>query len=103
MSRGPGGGAAWRIAIKYFLAVALTTLFVMLYVWQNIEVVKTGIECRELGKKERRLLDERNRLLYLIERYRRMEIVEEHARMNGLRTMRPGDFAVMAVRKTDVE
>ncbi len=75
----------------------------MFYVWQNIEVVKIGIECRDLGEKERRLLDERDRLRYRIERYRRMEIVEEHARMNGLRPIRPGDFAVMAVKETDVE
>lgn len=75
----------------------------MFYVWQNIEVVKIGIECRDLGERERRLLDERDRLRYLIERYRRMEIVEEHARRNGLRPIRPGDFAVMAVKKTDVE
>ncbi len=75
----------------------------MFYVWQNIEVVKIGIECRDLGEKERRLLDERDRLRYLIERYRRMEIVEAHARMNGLRPIRPGDFAVMAVKDTDVE
>jgi hypothetical protein len=75
----------------------------MFYVWQNIEVVKIGIECRQLGERERRLLDERDRLRYLIERYRRMELVEEHARMSGLRPLRPGDMAIMAVKETNVE
>lgn len=83
--------------------VFFMTLFVMFYVWQNIEVVKIGIECRHHGERERRLLDEQDRLRYAIERYRRMEAVEEHARMNGLRPIRPGDFAVMAVKERNVE
>ena len=79
------------------------TFFVMLYVWQNIEVVKIGIECRRLGERERHLLDERDRLRYEIERYRRMGAVEDYARKNGLRPLRPGDRAVMAVRENDAE
>ncbi|TFH40849.1 MAG: hypothetical protein E4G96_06735 [Chrysiogenales bacterium] len=79
------------------------SLFVILYVWQNIEVVKTGIECRRLGERESRLLDEQARLRLEIERYRRMGMVEEYARSKGLRQLRPGDFAIMAVSETDAE
>jgi hypothetical protein len=79
------------------------SLFVVIYVWQNIEVVKIEMEHRSLSEKANRLIMEKDRLLYEIERYRRISAVEEHARKNGLRPMYPGDFDVMVVDKRDAQ
>ena len=46
------------------------SLLVILYVWQNIEIVKIGMEYDALAAQERRLVKDNDRLLYEIERYR---------------------------------
>jgi hypothetical protein len=73
------------------------SLLVILYVWQNIEIVKIGMKYDTLAAQERRLINDNDRLQYEIERYRRIDLVEERARKNGFRQMLPGDFEVMAV------
>ncbi len=78
-------------------------LFVLLFVWQNIQMVQIEMEYRSLSAVEERLVGENDRLLYEIERYRRMDAVAEYARKNGLRRMLPGDFAIMAVKGRDVQ
>ena len=75
------------------------SLFVVLYVWQNIEIVQIEMQCKELSDKEGQLVKERDRLLYEIERFRRMDVIEDYARKNGLRQMLPGDFEVMTVHE----
>jgi hypothetical protein len=72
------------------------SLLVILYVWQNIEVVKIGMRNDALAARERQFINDNDRLRYEIERYRRMDLVEERARKNGFRQMLPGDFEVMA-------
>jgi len=78
-------------------------LFVLLYVWQNIQMLQSEMEYRSLAAREESLVKQNDRLLYDIERYRRMDVIAEHARKNGLRRMLPGDFEVMAVKETDVQ
>lgn len=78
-------------------------LFVLLYVWQNIQMVQIEMEYRSLSGVEERLVRDNDRLLYEIERYRRIDVVQEYARRNGLRRMLPGDFEVMAVKEPDVQ
>lgn len=78
-------------------------LFVLLFVWQNIQMVQIEMEYRSLSAVEERLVGENDRLLYEIERHRRMEAVAEYARKNGMRRTLPGDFAIMAVKGRDVQ
>jgi hypothetical protein len=73
------------------------SLLVILYVWQNIEIVKIGMRYDALAAQERRLINDNDRLQYEIERYRRIDLIGERARKNGFRQMLPGDFEVMAV------
>jgi hypothetical protein len=79
------------------------SLFVVLYVWQNIEIVKIEMEYKSLSEKESKLVKEKDRLLFEIERFRRMDVVEDYARMRGLRQMLPGDFEVMTVHESDAQ
>lgn len=73
------------------------SVFVILYVWQNIEVVKIEIEHRNLKSRERQLVRDNDRLLYEIERYRSMDVMEEYALKKGLRKILPKDFEVMVI------
>ena len=50
-------------------------------------------------KKQDMLLKDRDRLLYEIERYRRMDTVEDRARTLGYRRMLPGDVDVLMVEE----
>jgi len=79
------------------------SLFVVLYVWQNIEIVKIEMEYRTLSGKESRLVKEKDRLLYEIERFRRMDVVEDYARKRSMRQMLPGDFEVISVRRSNAQ
>ena len=79
------------------------SLFVILYVWQNIEVVQIEMKNRELSVAAARLTKDNDRLLYEIERYRRMEVVEDHARKSGFRTALPGDVSVVVIDKKNVK
>jgi hypothetical protein len=92
-----------RPAIKYTIIIFLMSLFVVLYVWQNIEIVKIEMEYKSLSERESQLVKEKDRLLYEIERFRRMDVVENYARMRGLRQMLPGDFEVMTVHEPDAQ
>ena len=79
------------------------SLFVILYVWQNIEIVTIEMQCKSLSNKESQLVKDKDRLLYEIERYRRMDVVEDYARKNGMRPMLPGDFEVFVVNETNAQ
>ncbi|MBN2158286.1 MAG: hypothetical protein JW807_02740 [Spirochaetes bacterium] len=79
------------------------SLFVLMYVWQNIEVVKIEMEHRSLSGKANRLIMNKDRLLYEIERYRRMAAVEDHAWKYGMRQMSLRDFDVIVVNKRDAQ
>jgi len=79
------------------------SLLVILYVWQNIEIVKIGMENDALAAQERRLVNYNDRIRYEIERYRRTDLVEERAQRGGYRQVLPGDIEVMAVQGNHVQ
>lgn len=79
------------------------SLLVILYVSQNIEIVKIGMRNDALAAQERRLVNDNDRLRYEIERYRRIDLVEERAKEGGCRQVLPGDFEVMAVHGDHVQ
>ena len=71
----------------------------VLYVWQNIEVMKIKLEYRKSLKEETRLLKENDRLRYEIERHRTAENVERLARERGMKEIAPRDFDVIDLTK----
>lgn len=87
----------WRGVIKYFAIIFFVSIFVIFYVWQNIEIVKTEMHYATLAKKEKQLITDNDRLLYEIERYRNMDLIGDFARRNGLRSIRPDDFDVLDI------
>lgn len=85
--------------MKYFIIAFLIILFVIFYVWQNIEVMKLKIEFRGALMKEQQLVTDMDRLWYEIERYKTMEVVEAYAKRIGMRSVTPNDFVVIRGKK----
>ena len=70
-------------------------IFIIFYVWQNVEVVKIKIDYRKALSEERKLINRNDKLRYEIERYRRMDLVEKYAAENGMRELTPNDFVTI--------
>ncbi|MGL4368097.1 MAG: hypothetical protein ACRCUT_00260 [Spirochaetota bacterium] len=87
-----------RSYAAYFVLVLGVFVFVMLYVWQNVEVTKLKIEYRKLLKKQEALVRENDLLLYDIERYRQFDYLERSAAALGMRPVTPGDFEAVEVK-----
>jgi hypothetical protein len=84
-----------RLIIKYFITAFSVIVLVILYVWQNVEVMKIKIDYRKALKEERHLINMNDRLKYEIERYKRMDLVEKYAAENGMRELTPYDFVTI--------
>ena len=85
--------------MKYFSIAFLLTVFVILYVWQNVEVMKMRMDFRGINRKSQELVMENDRIRYQIERYRRIDIIEKRAAGRGLQKMKPSDVTVLVVKE----
>lgn len=85
--------------MKYFGVAFLLTISVILYVWQNVEVMKMRMEYRRLNRTHRSLVMENDRLRYGIERYRSIDTLEKRAVKKQMRRVRPGDIDVIVVKE----
>lgn len=81
--------------MKYFMIVAMMSVFVLFYVWQNIEVMRMKMEYRKLIGIEHELSEERSRLVAEHERLRNFGRVESSMAGRGVRRMVPGDMLVV--------
>ena len=74
-------------------------VFVILYVWQNIELMKIKMDFKRLSAIERELTMERD--VYLIKReiQLRADNIKEKAPELGLRKISPGDIEIIEVVK----
>ncbi|MDA3899834.1 MAG: hypothetical protein PF637_04870 [Spirochaetes bacterium] len=78
--------------VKYTFIVITMIFVVILYVWQNIEVMKMKMYHRKSIEYTKELVKQRDRLLYEIERYKRPEVIDNYAEVNGLRKASRGDI-----------
>lgn len=86
-------------SVHFAVVAFLVMLFVVLYVWQNISMMKIRMECRDWVKKERELFKEHDRLLYEIERLRSIEVVEGIALRRGMVRISPLNMQVVIAAK----
>ncbi len=83
-----------------FIGIVISVIiFVVLYVWQNIEVMKMKMEYRRGVRIEKQLVKENDRLRGDIERMRRMDRIEKYAQGAGLRYLGPQDFDVINMKQ----
>jgi hypothetical protein len=85
--------------MKYFLVAFVMIIFVILYVWQNIEVMKIKLEYSEALEEEKELIKRNDRLRFEIEKYKTMDLIEANAERYGMRRITPRDFEIIVVRK----
>jgi len=72
--------------MRYFAVVFVMSLFVIAYVWQNIEVMKIKMEYRRLVREEKVLIEKNARLKSEFEKMRSFQSIEARAgRMNLVR------------------
>ncbi len=86
-------------SVHFAFVAFLMMLFVILYVWQNISMMKIRMECRDRIKKERELFKEHDRLLYEIEKLRKIDMVEEIAIQRGMERVSPFNMQVVIASK----
>lgn len=88
------------VAIRYIGIVLAIIVFVILFVWQNIEVMKIKMEYRKGLRMEQQMERRNDRLRYEIERLRKMDLIERYAETRGMRQAGPEDIEVIeAVKK----
>jgi hypothetical protein len=87
--------------MKYFLIAFVMVIFVILYVWQNIEVMKIKMEYNQSLEEEKELIKRNDRLRYEIEKYKRMDLIEANAGRYGMRRITPRDFEIIVVQKDE--
>lgn len=85
------------VCIRYLLIALSLILFVILYVWQNVEVTKIKLMYRNVLKEERLLTNNNDRLRYEIEKLRRIDIVEEKAAALGMMELNYNDFIAIKI------
>jgi len=76
-------------------------VFVIMYVWQNITVMKIKMGYRAALERERDYRDRNDRVRYEIEKLRRLESVERAAIQAGMRPFTPADMQVLVAPKRD--
>lgn len=77
--------------VRYSLIVVGMIIFVILYVWQNIEVMKLKMYYNKSVLYKQELVKKHDRLIYEIERYRRFDLIDAYAEQQGMRRMRKED------------
>lgn len=84
--------------LKYSLLIVVMFAFVLLYVWQNIEVMKINIECRKLVAQQKKIIHDNDRIVFEIEKYKRGDYIEFFAEHNNYQRITPNDFGVIEVK-----
>lgn len=84
-------------SIGYAAIAGCVILFVVLYVWQNISMMRIKMECYAGSQKEKELMKKNDRLLYEIERFKRIDLVEDRAISAGMRRISHSNMQTMIV------
>ncbi len=82
-------------AIKYFIIVLSLSLFAVMNVWQNIEVMKIKLNYKKLTKTEGDIIKKNDRLRYEIEKYKRISLIENNAEALNIKRINKDDFIVL--------
>lgn len=81
--------------MRYFAIVFVMSFFVILYVWQNIEVMKTKMDYKRLIRTEQTLSGKNARLKYEVERLRNFDNFESNAARTGLVRITPASSVII--------
>ena len=74
-------------------------LFVVIYVWQNIDMMRMKIDYEKALRTEKQLIKDNDRLRYEIEKFKSMDVIIKYAEENGMKRLTPMDFDAIVIRK----
>ena len=83
--------------MKYFSIVLTISLFVVLYVWQNIEMMRMKMDYKKLIKTEKEITVVNDKLKYEYERLKNFRNMEANADKNNLKPLSPADLVVIKI------
>ena len=86
--------------VKYFGIVVAMMLFVILYVWQNIEVMKIKLAQQRIMHEEKQLICAQDKLRCQIEYYKTIPAVEVYALTHAMRRVSPDDIIMLRMQET---
>lgn len=76
-------------------------MFVIAYVWQNIEVMRVKMNYRRLQAEERSLVNKNGRLIYEIEKLKNSQSINILAREKGYKKIAPSDIDVLLLKDSN--
>lgn len=85
--------------MKYFTIVFMISLFVVFYVWQNIEMMKMKMDYKKLIRTEKEIIVVNDKLKFEFERLRNFRSIEANAEKNNLKQISPDDLVVIKIDK----
>ena len=70
-------------------------LFLLLFTWQNLEVIRLGHEATRLQKQRKEIDEQNKRLQFELDRMTALESVEQRARKLGFEPAAPGKIVIV--------
>lgn len=81
--------------MRYFAIVFVMSVFVIAYVWQNIEVMKTKMDYKRLIRTEQSLASKNVKLRYELEKMKNFDRFEANAGRMNLVKITPANLVVI--------
>ena len=88
--------------MKYFSIVLIICIFVILYVWQNIEMMKMRSDYKKLIRTEKELYTVNDKLKLELERLTNFNRVEAFADRNNLKRIGSEDIIAIKIEQRDI-
>ena len=83
--------------MKYFTIVFMISIFVVFYVWQNIEMMKLKMDYKKLIRTEQEITVVNDKLQFEFERLRNFRSIEANADKNNIKPISPTDLVVIKI------
>lgn len=83
--------------MKYFTIVFMISVFVVFYVWQNIEMMKLKMDYKKLIRTEQEITVVNDKLKFEFERLRNFRSIEANADKSNLKAISPTDLVVIKI------
>ena len=77
----------------------MISIFVVFYVWQNIEMMKMKMDYKKLIRTEKEITVVNDKLKYEYERLRSFRYIEANADKNNLKYISPADLVVIKIEE----
>jgi cell division protein FtsL len=89
--------------MKYISIVLIIGIFVISYVWQNIEMMKMKSDYKKLIKTEKELNAINDKLKLELERLRSFNRIEASADKNNLKKLGPEDIIIIKTDRSEIK